>query len=99
VRHGDGGHLDLANASRAHGNLVEHALPLLLLLLLWELQGASAVALTIAGALIVVARVLHATGFTLGKRRIHVGGAGLTYALEVGLSVTLLLHAFLSPSP
>jgi uncharacterized membrane protein YecN with MAPEG domain len=93
VRFGDGGHNDLANISRAHGNLVEHAMPLLLLLLIWELQGAPRRSLVIAGILIVIARVLHAVGFVRRNFRVHVPGAALTYALEAALSLAVLVRA------
>jgi len=93
VRFGDGGHPELQTAHRLHGNLVEHGMPLLLLLLVWELQGASRVALGIAGAAIVAARLLHAVGFGARLRPLHVAGSALTYLMEASLSVAVLMAA------
>jgi uncharacterized membrane protein YecN with MAPEG domain len=94
VRFGDGGQPELQTAYRLHGNLVEHGMPLLVLLLIWEIQGASRVALTIAGATIVVSRLLHAFGFGARIRTVHVAGAALTYFMEATLSVAVLLAVF-----
>jgi uncharacterized membrane protein YecN with MAPEG domain len=94
VRFGDGGHPELQTAHRLHGNLVEHGMPLLVLLLVWELEGASRIALGIAGASIVLARVLHAVGFGARIPQVHVAGAALTYFTEASLSVSVLLAAF-----
>ncbi len=68
-------------------------MPLLLLLLVWELQGASRVALGIAGAAIVAARLLHAVGFGARLRPLHVAGSALTYLMEASLSVAVLMAA------
>ena len=89
VRFGDGGDPQLQTACRLHGNLVEHGTPLLVLLLIWELQGASKIAVATAGAAIVIARVLHAVGFSARLRRIHVAGAALTYTAEAMLSLAV----------
>ena len=94
VRFGDGGHPELQTAQRLHGNLVEHGTPLVVLLLVWELQGASRIALGIGGATIVIARLLHAVGFGARIRPVHIAGAALTYFTEAWLSVSVLLAAF-----
>jgi uncharacterized membrane protein YecN with MAPEG domain len=89
---GDGGDEALRRASRAHGLAVEHGVVLVLLLLLLELQGAPAHALFYVGFAIVVARAWAAISM-LGLLRAIPGSipATLTYALELGLPVWLLL--------
>jgi uncharacterized membrane protein YecN with MAPEG domain len=61
---GDGGNPELLRAIRVHGNLVEWALPVLLLLLIAELNRAPALFLHACGAALVVGRILHAVGFS-----------------------------------
>jgi len=59
---GDGGHEALARAIRVHGNAVEWALPVLLLLLLAELNRASPLLLHACGIALVAARLVHGAG-------------------------------------
>ncbi len=63
---GDGGNADLARAIRVHGNAVEWMLPMLLLMLIAELNHTSHMLLHICGAAFVLARIAHAVG--LGRR-------------------------------
>ena len=91
VFRGDGGHAELQNAVRAHGNVVEHMPLLLLLLLVAELCGGSSMMIHVFGGTLVVARVLHAVGFLRSKQAFSIPGAGLTYLLEAALPIYLLL--------
>jgi uncharacterized membrane protein YecN with MAPEG domain len=59
---GHGDDLDLARAIRVHGNAVEWILPMLLLFLVAELDGANRIFLHTCGLTFVVARVAHARG-------------------------------------
>lgn len=61
---GDGGNAELARAIRVHGNAVEWMLPMLLLLLIAELNHTSHLLLHICGAAFVLARIAHAVGLT-----------------------------------
>jgi hypothetical protein len=88
---GDGGHADLQGAIRAHGNTVEHVPLILILLMAAELCGGSSMVLHIFGGILIVARVLHAIGFTRGVNKIQIPGAGMTYFLEAALPIYLLI--------
>ena len=61
---GDGGNAELARAIRVHGNAVEWMLPMLLLLLVAELNHTSHWLLHLCGAAFVLARIAHAVGLT-----------------------------------
>lgn len=56
---GDGGHEDLRQAIRGHGNFSEYAPIFLVLLLAGELQGLGVPVLGFLGALFVLGRALH----------------------------------------
>ena len=61
---GDGGNEMLAKAIRVHGNFSEY-IPLALLLLgIYELNGASPLWLHVLGAILFIGRILHAVGLT-----------------------------------
>ena len=64
----DGGHKDLENRIRAHGNLAEYAPFFLILLLLCEQMEAPFWMLHALGGVFVVARLLHAKGIAFHKR-------------------------------
>lgn len=79
-------------AVRAHGNAAEWTPMLVVMLLLVELGGASALWLHVAGGALVLARVLHATGL-LTKLKTTVAGVVLTWSLALWLPAWgLLLH-------
>ena len=61
---GDGGNAELARAIRVHGNAVEWMLPMLVLLLIAELNHTNHLFLHVCGAAFVLARVAHAVGLT-----------------------------------
>lgn len=69
---GAGEDRDLERAIRAHGNLVEYAPITLLLMALVETSGASLWLLHGCGSVLVVSRVLHATGMA-GNRSVSNG--------------------------
>ncbi len=89
---GDGGHPDLLRAIRVHGNLVEWALPVLLLLLIAELNRAPPMLLHVCGAALVVGRVLHAIGFSrsAGESKGRFIGTALTWLVLLALSLYAL---------
>jgi uncharacterized membrane protein YecN with MAPEG domain len=61
---GDGGHPEMARSIRAHGNSVEWMLPMLVLLLVAELNHANPLFLHACGSIFLVARVAHAVGLS-----------------------------------
>lgn len=91
---GDGGDKRLLRLIRAHGNAVEY-IPLgIVLLVLLELCGATATGLHLAGAGLLVARVMHAVGVS-GHPGVSVGrsgGAGLTFLVLVAMAAWLLVQ-------
>jgi hypothetical protein len=86
---GDGGHVELQAAIRAHGNNVEHVPLALFLLLLAELCGGNSVALHVFGGVLLVARLAHAFGL-LKASPVQAVGALLTLMVQVGLAVYVL---------
>jgi uncharacterized membrane protein YecN with MAPEG domain len=86
---GDGNNRELARAIRVHANAVEWVLPVLLLLLIAELNRAPALLLHACGIALVVARVLHAIGLrgSAGRSPGRFAGAGITYVTLVVLAV------------
>jgi uncharacterized protein len=92
---GDGGDAVLARRIRAHGNAIE-TLPLgLLLLLLLELGGLASWALHALGALLLIARVLHAWGLSRrsGTSSGRFYGMLLTLIALLAMAGTLLWRA------
>jgi uncharacterized membrane protein YecN with MAPEG domain len=85
---GDGGHVELHRAIRAHANTVEWALPILLLLLVAELNRAAPLLLHVGGIALVAGRVMHgaglgrASGYSMGR----FAGTGLTWLVLVLLA-------------
>lgn len=92
---GDGGDTAMACAIRAHANALENLPMALLLLVLFEMGGASAWAVHAYGGTLLVARAWHCVGLS-GSPGISAGrlyGTLLTWLVLVGLSVQLLISA------
>ncbi|MEC9405814.1 MAG: MAPEG family protein [Abyssibacter sp.] len=88
---GDGGHVSLLRAIRAHANAAEHVPIFLVMLLLLE-QLAPAAAVWSLGGLFVVARCLFSAALLQRSfSRPRQIGAGLTYLCELIVAVWLLL--------
>lgn len=92
---GDGGDTRLACAIRAHANALENLPLALLLLVLLELGGGSAMAIHGYGATLLVARLWHCVGLSgsAGTSAGRLYGTALTWLVLVGLSTQLLLKA------
>ncbi|KFL30068.1 eicosanoid and glutathione metabolism membrane protein [Devosia riboflavina] len=93
---GDGGHADLLQKIRQHGNFIEWVPFVLLLMLLAEAQGTSAIWLHIAGALLVLGRLVHPFGLPPGNaahplRYLGNGSNFLAVAVLVVCLVLILL--------
>ncbi len=101
VRVGDGSDILLQRRLRVHGNFAEYVPLALVLMLLLELQGKSAVVIHVVGALLIIGRVIHAIG--LGREPdlmlCRVLGMVLTFvALIVGAIANLGLATLISGS-
>lgn len=85
---GDGGNAEMMRAIRVHANLVEWGWPVLMLLLVAELNRAPALLLHVAGIAFIVGRVLHAVGLssTSGTSFGRFTGIGLTWIVLVVLA-------------
>ncbi|MCK7597048.1 MAPEG family protein [Microbulbifer sp. CAU 1566] len=84
-------------AVRAHANAIEYIPLALILLLVAEINGLSHVWLHVLGASLVLGRLLHAVGFTVGKGGYHPGrfvGTLLTWIVILALAVINLLWLF-----
>ncbi len=94
---GDTGDKNLLKRMRAQANCAEYAPLALLLLLMVELAGAPAIAVHLAGAALVVGRLLHAYGFasTPQKMIFRQIGMVLTLAMIAFSAIGLLGHALL----
>jgi len=86
---GHGNDPELARAIRVHGNAVEWILPMLLLLLVAELDGANRTFLHICGITFVAARIAHALGLsrTTKESRGRFWGMTGTWVVIVALAV------------
>lgn len=74
----------IQRASRAHGNTLEHALPMLFMLLCAELNGGTRPWLVTIGVAFLVARLFYTYGMITRPVSPPMRfGAGLTYALEI----------------
>ena len=89
---GDGGHPELAQAIRAHGNLAEHAPIALLLIGFAEALQAPMMAIYGLGGAFVLARLASAWGLSngLGLSMGRQSGAGLTVLVTVLTSLLVL---------
>jgi uncharacterized membrane protein YecN with MAPEG domain len=84
---GDGGDPGLQRAVRAHANAVEWALPVLVLMLIAELNRAVPLLLHACGIVLIVARVLHGFGLTRRSSFGRFWGIGLTWSVLAVLAV------------
>ena len=98
IAFGDGGDAKLISASRAHGNLAEHAPIVILLIAMLELARANHLSLMAIGALFLIGRAAHIVGLYTpsepGKapvpRQIGVVTTWLTLAVLSGWTLFLL---------
>ena len=86
---GDGGHASLARAIRAHGNSVEWGWPMLLLLLVAELDHANRTFLHACAILFLFARIIYAVGLSreAGVLRGRLIGSALSWIVIGVLAV------------
>ena len=75
---------------RAHGNLVEHAPMVLVVMYILERAYGSGPPVKVIGVTFVIARLLHAYGTAMPSRYPKMVGAALTYLVELALGAVLL---------
>ena len=94
---GDGGNEALQRRIRVHANAVETIPIALILLALAEAGGTPAWALHLAGAALVISRVLHAQGLSSSPNRSfgRFWGTLVSWLVILGLSVWLLVRGVL----
>ena len=85
---GDGGVLVMQQRIRVHGNFIEYVPLALVLLLVLELNGTSALLLNVLGGSLLLARLLHAFGLTTstGTTPGRFVGTVLTWLVTLGAS-------------
>lgn len=91
VSHGDGGHLSLKKAIRAHGNGVEHLVVVALQVLTLELLGAPYLVLAALVTLFTASRILHAASMLGAWSGLRKASAAGTYLSELGGAVAVLV--------
>ncbi len=98
VAFGDGGNPRVVSASRAHGNLAEHAPLAVILIGLLEQSGAHHWTLTGIAVLFLFARAMHIVGVHAPirnkpplPRQIGVIGTWIAYALLIGWTLYLVI--------
>jgi uncharacterized membrane protein YecN with MAPEG domain len=98
ISSGDGDHPALKRAIRAHANLTENAPLALVLLLAVEIQGFTATAVHVLGAMLVIGRMLHAFGLSRheGPSVGRVAGILLTWMMILLASV-LAIYSVIFP--
>lgn len=85
---------DFERLRRVHANGTEHIPILLILILCAEALAAPKWVLQVAVGVTILARVIHAAGYLIRRRHpLHTTGATLTYILESGLAVLVLVLA------
>ncbi len=90
---GDGGNQEMLKAIRAHGNFTEYVPIALILLVLLELNGESAVVLHGFGSAMLVGRLCHAPGLnSRGTTIFRQLGMVLTFGVLLGLAGLTLVR-------
>lgn len=73
---GDGGHPELLEAIRRHGNAIEYVPMAVIMLALLEVNEANTIFLNVMGAILVVSRILHPMGLKADRMNELLRGAG-----------------------
>jgi uncharacterized membrane protein YecN with MAPEG domain len=89
----DGGEKNITVAMRAQANALETAVPVLLLLIVAELNGAYPAFLHVCGMGFLLSRLMHAWGFTVSQGGVHFGryyGTLITWLVLLALIIRVL---------
>ena len=87
IKLGDNGVFKLQSAIRAHGNLVEHLPITIILLFLFEYNGAPVWMIHVIGVTFLVGRWIHCQGLLKDYLRKRVQGMGFTFSILIGLAI------------
>lgn len=80
----------IRRASRAHGNTFEHCVPILLVMIFYELQGGSTAVLCVMGSALIAIRLLYIGAMLVKPGSVPMQvAAGGTYLLEIIWAVLL----------
>jgi uncharacterized membrane protein YecN with MAPEG domain len=90
---GDGGDAEMTMRIRAHGNLIEYAPILLIVLALMELAGANKTVLASAAGLFVLLRIAHGIGTSKGVLVLRAIGSLGSYLMLLAAGVYGLMLA------
>lgn len=88
---------NLLLAGRIHANAIEYVPIALILLALTELNGVPSFIIHIIGLTLVIARVIHAKGFSIAKGEAHPGrywGTVLTWLVVTSLAILNLVYSW-----
>lgn len=94
IANGDGGHVDMKKAIRAHGNALEHTVLFGILVLAWVVSGAGPVIQMVLVSGFTLSRVLHAIGMLFAVFNLRRLGAAFTYIFELAACIGVLFFAF-----
>ncbi len=93
---GDAGDRKLNRLVRAHGNAVEHAVVMVPLLLLYELNGGNVDLAALLAASFLLARIVHAWALSEKASTLRrMASAGVSYLLELLTAVLVLAQVFM----
>ena len=87
IKLGDGGVFELQSAIRAHGNFAEYMPITIILLFLFEYNGAPVWMIHLIGTTFLIGRLIHAQGLLKDNLRKRVQGMGVTLTVLIGLSI------------
>ena len=87
VKLGDNGVYKLQSAIRAHGNFAEHMPITIILLFLFEYNGAAIWMIHLIGVTFLVGRWIHSQGLLKDDLRKRVQGMGFTFIVLIGLAI------------
>lgn len=93
---GDGGHLSLIKAMRAHGNAIEYVPVVLIGLAVLELNSGNGLLLHLYGSAFLIARFSHAFGMQLTNEgnNFRKVGVVLTWLVMLAMGVHLIASTF-----
>jgi uncharacterized membrane protein YecN with MAPEG domain len=94
---GDGGRTELTSAIRAHAHFAEYVPIIVLMIVLLEMSGSTAVRLHLMLGALLLARILHPFGMSAAPRTwrfrlFRTGGVSLTFLVLVSAAVALVFR-------
>lgn len=87
IKLGDHGVFELQSAIRAHGNLAEYMPITIILLFLFEYNGAPVWMIHVIGVTFLIGRWIHSQGLLKDDLRKRVQGMSFTFSVLIGLAI------------